>query len=169
MDTNTLPFYDAGDNPTGCCPRFKPEGWDEQALHFENKPFVRAETRSIFHIPINMKAVFARTFEAIEKAGAVDAEQFIVLSNDLSPWKSEHLFSVTSEVPGVDMVELSGEFLTRVFEGPYRKAPVWYRDMEEFVRGQGKGLKRIYFFYTTCPKCAKFYGKNYVVGVAQLA
>ena len=26
----------------------------------------------------------------------------------------------------------------------------------------------LYFFYTTCPKCAKYYGKNYVVLVAQV-
>jgi hypothetical protein len=26
----------------------------------------------------------------------------------------------------------------------------------------------MYFFYTTCPKCAKKYGKNYVVILAQI-
>jgi len=26
----------------------------------------------------------------------------------------------------------------------------------------------MYFFYTTCPTCAKHYGKNYVVGVAKV-
>ncbi|MGD9980573.1 MAG: hydrolase [Hyphomonadaceae bacterium] len=31
-----------------------------------------------------------------------------------------------------------------------------------------KCAERIYLFYTTCPKCAKAYGKNYVVAVAQL-
>lgn len=41
MELNKLPFYDASDNPTGCCPRFKPEGWDKQELHFKDKPFVK--------------------------------------------------------------------------------------------------------------------------------
>jgi hypothetical protein len=26
----------------------------------------------------------------------------------------------------------------------------------------------VYFFYTTCPKCAEVYGKNYVVGVVEI-
>jgi hypothetical protein len=28
---------------------------------------------------------------------------------------------------------------------------------------KGKALQRMFFFYTTCPKCAKKCGKNYVV------
>lgn len=58
MEVNALPPYDLKDIPTGCCPRFHPEGWDGQELHFRNKPFVRATTRSAFHIPLNMAAVF---------------------------------------------------------------------------------------------------------------
>jgi hypothetical protein len=29
-------------------------------------------------------------------------------------------------------------------------------------------LKKLYFSYTTCPACAKAYGKNYVVLFAQV-
>ena len=67
MKENRLPIYDANDIPTGCCPRFKTEGWDEQELHFKNKLFVKATTRSLFHIPINMNRVFPKTFKQIEK------------------------------------------------------------------------------------------------------
>ena len=28
--------------------------------------------------------------------------------------------------------------------------------------------ENIYFFYTTCPKCSKYYGENYVVAVAKI-
>lgn len=169
MELNKLPEYDMTDNPTGCCPRFKPEGWDEKELHFENKPFVRARTRSLFHIPINMGKVFSRTFGEIEKAGAIDKHQFIVLTRDISPWTSEHYFAVTNEVPGEKMVHLTGDFLMKVFEGPYKDAPKWYHEMEHHVEEIGKKTEEIYFFYTTCPKCAKYYGKNYVVGVAKAA
>jgi hypothetical protein len=40
--------------------------------------------------------------------------------------------------------------------------------MTDYVREQRKELKKLYFFYTTCPKCAKYYGKNYVVLLAQI-
>lgn len=37
METNALPKYDESDNPANCCPRFNPEGWYEQELHFKEK------------------------------------------------------------------------------------------------------------------------------------
>lgn len=169
MELNKLPIYDMSDNPTGCCPRFKPAGWDQQELHFKEKLFVRVETRNILHVPVNIGKVFSKTFEAIEKADAYDKEQFVVLTNDISAWKAEHFFAVTKEVSGEEMVRMSGDFLTRVFEGPYKEAPKWYEQMKKYVQQQGKTAKKVYFFYTTCPNCAKYYGKNYVVGFAEAA
>jgi hypothetical protein len=58
MEINALPEYDTSDNPTGCCPKFHPENWDSQDLHFQDKLFVRAKTRSLGHIPLNMGSVF---------------------------------------------------------------------------------------------------------------
>jgi len=168
MQINTLPKYDDSDNPSNCCPRFNPEGWDEQELHFKDKLFVKAKTRSIFHIPLNMGSVFPKTFEAIENADAQNMAQFIVLSHDPSAWHSDHYFSVTKEVPDQEMVYMTGDFLTKVFEGPYKNAPIWEMEMKSFVNSKGKQLKKTYFFYTTCPKCAKFYGKNYMVAVAEI-
>ena len=118
MQINEIPAYDVTDNETNCCPRFHPEPWDRQTLHFEDKPFVRAGTVSLFHMPLNMGSVFKRTFEAIEQAHATEGG-FMVLSHDDSAWHAEHLFSVTRPVAGADMVFLSGDFLTKVFEGPY--------------------------------------------------
>ena len=167
MQTNEIPAYDVTDNDTNCCPRFHPEPWDRQTLHFDNKPFVRAGTVSLFHMPLNMGSVFKRTFEAIEHAHATEGG-FMVLSHDDSAWHAEHLFSVTRPVAGADMVFLSGDFLTKVFEGPYSQARDWCVQMAEYVRQQGRELDTLYFFYTTCPRCAKHYGKNYVVGVAKV-
>lgn len=168
MEINTLPKYDASDNPTHCCPRFKPDGWDEQELHFKDKLFVKAKTRSVFHIPINMGSVYPKTYSAIEQAGAHDPNELIVLSRDLSAWTGEHLFSVTKDVPGQTMVRMTGDFLTKVFEGPYERAPAWEKEMDAWARRKGKQVDKTYFFYTTCPKCAKYYGENYVVAVAQV-
>ena len=168
METNALPNYEDSDNPTNCCPRFNPEGWDEQELHFKDKLFVRARTRSLFHIPLNMGTVYPKTFKAIEDAGAIDMNDIIVLSNDPSPWTGEHYFAASKNVPGQEMVRLSGDYLTRVFEGPFKNVPEWEKEMVSLVESRGRKVKKMYYFYTTCPKCAKVYGKNYVVGVAEL-
>ena len=168
MEINVLPKYDMSDNPTNCCPRFNSEGWDGQELHFKDKLFVKAKTTSIFHIPVNMGSVFQKTFAAIDKANARDDNDFIVLSHDPSSWAGEHYFSVKNNVPGQVMAHMTGDYMTRVFEGPYKNAPIWQKEMEEFVQSKGKHVKKTYFFYTTCPKCAKYYGKNYVVAVSEV-
>jgi hypothetical protein len=168
VETNALPKYDMSDNPTNCCPRFNTEGWDEQKLHFQDKLFVKAETRNIFHIPINIGSVFPKTFAVIEKADAIDYNDIIVLSYDPSPWTGEHYFSVNKNVPGEKMTRMTGDYLTKVFEGPYKNAPQWEKEMKALVENKGKHVKKTYFFYTTCPKCAKFYGKNYVVAVSEI-
>jgi len=169
MEINALPTYDMSDNPTGCCPRFQPEHWDGQDLHFRDKLFVRAKTRSLFHIPLNMGSVFRKTFQAIDNAKAQSERNFVVLSRDQSAWSAEHLFAVNKTVPGKETISLTGEFVTKVFEGPYREMPRWCEQLDNTVKAKGNEVKQTYFFYTTCPKCAKTYGKNYVVGVAELS
>jgi hypothetical protein len=168
MLTNALPANDMSVNTTDCCPKFNPQGWDAQELHFRDKRFVRATTRSLMHVPLNMGKVFARVMGHIEKAGGIDPADYIVLSRETSPFAAEHLFAARNNVPGEEMTTLSGDFITKVFEGPYRHVGQWHEAMANRVRATGAEPTSIWFFYTTCPKCAKAYGKNYVVGVAQL-
>jgi hypothetical protein len=66
------------------------------------------------------------------------------------------------------MATLSGTFLTKVFEGPYQNVGKWAQEMKEYVETKKKELIKLYFSYTTCTKCAKAYGKNYVVLFAQI-
>jgi hypothetical protein len=167
MLTTVIPSIDAGAIETGCCPRFEPVPWDGQELHLDNQPFVKASTISMFHIPLNIGSVFARTWKSIREAGA-DRGGYLVLSKDDSAWRAEHFFAVSREVPGAEMVRLSGTFLTKVFEGPFRDAPKWCAAMKSYVQEKGRQLEESYFFYTTCPRCAKHYGRNYVVGVARV-
>jgi hypothetical protein len=104
----------------------------------------------------------------IEEAGAADASTEIVLSRDTSAWQGEHLFAVEKPVPDEEMTTLSGGFITRVFEGPYRRAKDFEHDMQVAATAKGKTAKDVFFFYTTCPRCAKAYGENYIVGVARV-
>lgn len=168
MDINRVPPPHLDDNPTGCCPRFHPEDWEGVELRFRDKRFVRAVTHSALHVPIDMGRVFGRVLGAIEAAGADDPEGRIVLSRDLSAWKAEHLFAVSDEVAGEEMTTLSGTFITRVFEGPFSGAGAWYDAMKRAAAARGKPDGAVWFYYTTCPKCGKVYGKNHVVGLAEV-
>jgi NMD protein affecting ribosome stability and mRNA decay len=66
------------------------------------------------------------------------------------------------------MATISGTFLSKVFEGPYRNMRKWIEEMKTYVQSNDKHLKKFYFFYTTCPRCAKKYGKNYVAILAKV-
>ncbi len=169
MAHTQLPAFNMDKSETDCCPRFDPAGWDGEEFKFKDRLFVRAATRSFLHIPLNIKSVIANTFSKIEAADAAPQDEYLMLSSDLSPWRSELYFAVTRDVPDTEMVKLSGTFLAKVFEGGYQNMGRWSRELNRFVESQGKQIKKCFFFYTTCPKCAKVYGKNYVVGLPQVA
>jgi len=152
---------------TSCCPRFDPEPWDEKEVTFENRLFVRDHVTSFLHIPLNFGKVMVRNMEKIQKAGALAPEP-LMLSDEKSLWGSDVYIAVSKDVPDSEMVRISGTFLTKVFEGPYKDAGKWAGAMTEYVRGKARQMRKMYFFYTTCPKCAKFYGKNYTVLLAQV-
>lgn len=152
---------------TGCCPRFNPEPWDEKEVTWQDKLFLKDHVRSFLHIPLNMGKVMTRNMEKIEEAGALTPEP-LVLSDDKSLWGADVYIAVSKEVPGAEMTRVSGTFLTKAFEGPYSNTGKWVGEMKAYVKSEGKELKKLYFFYTTCPKCAKVYGKNYTVILATI-
>ena len=154
-------------NTDECCPRFQPEPWDGTALTWENRSFVKDRVTSFFHIPLNFGAVMRRNVDAIEKADA-KSETMVVLSDETSLWGADVYIEVTKDVPGAKMATISGSFLSKVFEGPYSNMRKWIEEMKTFVKQEGGSLDKLYFYYTTCPKCAKKYGKNYVVLLAQI-
>lgn len=157
-------------NETGCCAIPDVSAWDEHEVTFENKLFIRRYTRSIFYIPLNMSKTMSALQERADDAFAeMPPQEIMTLSRDLSPWKAEHLYAVSQTVDGADNVSLSGTFLTKVFEGPFKDAGKWHKELLAFVKDRHKKSSNTYFFYTTCPNCAKHYGKNYVIGLAQVS
>lgn len=154
--------------PTGCCDLFNPEPWQEKEIAWKDKIFVKDHVTSFLHMPINMGKKIVKNLELIEKAGA-KAPQQLMLTDEKSLWGADIYIDVSKDVPGAQMASLSGTFFTKVFEGPYQNVGKWAQEMREYVKSQGRELKKLYFSYTTCPKCARAYGKNYVVLFAQIA
>lgn len=154
---------------TGCCPKFDAKAWEGQTIEFADKLFARADTFNILHIPVNMGSVIKDAFGKIMTAEGSPKDYYLIMSRDVSPWKGEHYFAVNKEIPGLANVKMSGKFLAKVFEGPYSQAGKWMKEMGAYVADQGHEMKDLYFFYTTCPDCAKKLGKNYTVAMAQIA
>lgn len=150
-----------------CCPQFNPEPWNEKTHTWENRRFVKDRVRSLLHIPLNFGAVMVRNMEAIKAANAT-LENGVVLSDENSLWGADVYIEVAKDVPNANMSTISGTFFSKVFEGPYQNMRKWIEEMKAFVTAQSKSFSKLYFYYTTCPKCAKKYGKNYVVILVQI-
>ncbi len=166
---NYLPKRYMSESTTGCCPPFHPRLWDGETFRFDNKLFMRFTTRSFMHIPLNMGSVMRRVLTSVHEAGADNEEEYLMLSDEVSPWRGEHYLAVTREVPDAEMVRLSGTYIAKVFEGKFKDMKKWHQQLVDYVKSIGATPIKTYFCYTTCPACAKDYGKNYVVGFEQVA
>jgi hypothetical protein len=152
-----------------CCPVFNPAPWDEKEIVWKDELFIKDHVTCLFHIPLNFGSKMVKNVSTMEASSAMPPEnEFIVLSGNDTMWGMDLYLKTIKDVPGAHMATISGTFLTKVFEGPYRDTPKWIKAMNEFVNARGKEMKELFTFYTTCPKCAKKYGKNYVVLFARV-
>jgi hypothetical protein len=154
-----------------CCPVFNPEPWDHKTWEWKDKLFLKDSMRTFFHIPspVAISKVVGRMWKTTQEAGAApDAADVILMANDPSAFRSDYYLNLTKEIPGANMVRLSGTFYTQVFDGPYNAVPKWISAMKSEAQARGSRLTDFYFYYTTCPKCAKKYGHNYVVAFARV-
>ena len=153
---------------TGCCARLDVAKWDGCTFEWKDKLFLKDHIRAVMHIPLNTGTVMGRDQRVIEDAAAYPQDP-LWLSDEVSPWGSDVYIAVDHPVPDTETVSLSGTFMTKVFEGPYRDVGKWIATMDAYVADAGHTVKRHLFFYATCPGCAKKFGKNQVVVFAELA
>ncbi len=152
---------------TGCCARLDESRWQDKEVEWHDKLFLKDHIRAFLHIPLNFGSVIGRDNAAIENAAAYPEEP-IWLTDEVSPWGSDVYLATDREVPNAEMVKLSGRFFTKVFEGPYSDIGRWIAQMNEAAQDRGYTVEKMYFFYATCPKCAKHFGKNQVVLFARV-
>ena len=152
---------------TGCCPRFNPAPWDGRELEWQNKRFVKGAVCTLIYMPLNYGLVMKRIQEKIDQHGG-HVPDGMWLSDHTSRWNMDLYVAVDREIPGADNVTLSGKFISKVYEGAFRNTRTWMQDFEKSAKEQGHKIKNMYLWYTTCPKCAKKYGKNYVVILARV-
>ena len=152
---------------TECCPKFDPAPRDGKMFEWKNKMFIKEKVSTFFHIPLNFGGVMKKLDEQVRSAHAMMVEN-ICLSDHTSKWNMNVCLAVDREIPGAENMTLSGRFLSKVYEGPFQDTGKWCKDFEQFAIRKGVSVSKWFMWYTTCPKCAKKYGKNYVVIVTQV-
>jgi hypothetical protein len=150
-----------------CCPKFDPAPWDDQINDWVDKKFVKATVSTFFYMPLNFGSVIKKLNEKADAAKAIMPD-WLCLSDHLSKWKMNIYLAVDKDVPGAENVTLTGKFLSKVYEGDFKNSGKWCQDFEQYVKGRNYKVDQLYMWYTTCPKCAKKYGKNYVVIIARV-
>jgi hypothetical protein len=152
---------------TECCPRLEPSLWEDKIHEWNNKLFIRDKVKTFFFMPINFGGVMKRIIGKVEAAGA-EMPDSLCLSDHTSKWNMDILLAVDREVPGAENLKLSGKFYSKVYEGNFNKTGEWCKDFEAVAKSKGMEVKKWYMWYTTCPKCAKKYGKNHVVIISEV-
>lgn len=150
-----------------CCPRFDPAAWDGNTFNWSDKKFIKDKVCTMFYMPLNFGKVMRRMNKKVEGSGATIPD-WLCLSEHTSKWNMDIYLAVDKTIEDAENITISGTFLSKVYEGNFNKTGEWCKDFELFAKNQGKQVKKMYMWYTTCPKCAKKYGKNYVVIVAEV-
>lgn len=150
-----------------CCPKFDPEPWDGKVLEWKNKRFIKDKVFTFVYIPMNFGAVITRMMKKVEGSGA-KTDRNLSLSDHTSKWNMDIYVAVDKEVEGADNVLLSGKYLSKAYEGDFKETAKWGEDFKNYAKEKGFDIRKWFMWYTTCPKCAKKYGKNYVVTIAEV-
>lgn len=150
-----------------CCPKFDSTPWNDTQIEWDNKKFIKDKVCTFFYMPISFGKVMRRLNAKVSEAQA-EIPQWLCLSDHTSKWNMDLYLAVNKEIPGAENITLSGKYYSKVYEGPFQDTGKWCKDFEESMKSKNLTFSKMYMWYTTCPKCAKKYGKNYVVIIAQL-
>ena len=155
-----------------CCPEFNPEKWDKRTISWNNKKFIKDSLPTIFHMPLPsmIGKRITRMWKAVEKAEAAapNKEDTLILFHDPSAFKSEIYVSVEKDVQTENNILISGNFVSRVFDGGYNAIPKFVKIMDEYLAEIGRKAKDYYVHYAYCPGCAKKFGHNYIILFAEV-
>ena len=155
-----------------CCPKFEPKRWDEKKFIWDDKRFIKESIPTIFHMPFP-KAIGKKVTKMMalaENADCLSDDELdvLLLFNDPTAFKSDMYLSVSERIPDAHNVELSGTFISKVYDGAYHKVPKFMKQMKDYLRAQDKKADDFYVHYAYCPKCSKEFGHNYMVLFAEL-
>lgn len=157
----------SNENENVCCPEFNPQKWDDKILEWYNKNFIKSRVCTFFYMPMNFGSVM-RKLDKLVNFSSINQEEMVCLSDHTSKWNMDLYIAIDKEVQGIENVKLSGKHYCKVYEGKFQDTGKWCKDFEGVTKTKGLKTSKMYMWYTTCPKCAKKYGKNYVPIIAKI-
>jgi hypothetical protein len=136
-------------------------------FEWDKKTFVKDKVFTFMYMPFGFGRVIKRLNEKVNAANATMPD-WLCLSDHTSGWNMDLYLAVDKEIPNAQNVSLSGKYYSKVYEGSFKDTGKWCEDFEAEASKKGLKVNKWYMWYTTCPKCAKKYGKNYVVIIGEV-
>jgi hypothetical protein len=155
------------ENTLDCCPKFDPLKWNDKTFEWTNKMFIKDKVCTLFYMPLNFGAAMKRLDSNARKANA-SFPDWLCLSEHTSMWNMNVYLEVDKKVENAENVTMTGKFYCKVYEGKFSDTGKWMKDFNSVLQNKGLQSKKTLMWYTTCPKCAKKYGKNYVAIIAEI-
>lgn len=150
-----------------CCPPFDPVHWDDKVLEWKDKKFIKDRVITLFHMPLNFGQVMRRLDRKVRYSEAT-VPDWLCLSEHTSKWNMNLYLAVDKELPGAANITLNGKYFSKVYEGPFSQTGKWINDFQTTAGSKSLNIDNMFMWYTTCPKCAKKYGKNYVTIISRI-
>ena len=150
-----------------CCPKFNPDKWDDKVFNWKGKKFIRGKVATFLYMPLNFGKVITKLMKIIDSANAKCPDN-LCLSEHTSKWNMNIYLAVDKKIEGAENTMIYAKLLSKVYEGDFKETGKWCKDFDEYAKSKKLKISRQYMWYTTCPKCAKKYGKNYVVIFGQI-
>jgi len=153
-----------------CCPEFNPEKWDEKKFNWDGKQFIKESIPTFFHMPLPsmIGEKITKMMALATKADKINdkKDEVLILFQDPSAFTSNIYISVTGDVSGANNVKIPGNFIAKVYDGPYNAVPKFIKDMNIFLEKKGEKIPKndeYYIHYAYCPECEKKFGHNYMI------
>lgn len=144
------------------CPRLVREEWDRQTHPWDKKPFYALPYRSFFGWPLNLARQTAAAVDLLSKRGLLDSVPINFAVNEQARGGTL-LIAIKRHVKDLETRAISGQFMSFFFEGKYPERPHWIRQVYRYGRANHLNFQELYFWYATCPTCAKKQGYAQVV------
>lgn len=150
-----------------CCPEFDAKQWNEKTITWRDQKFAKDKVLCFFYMPLNFGTAMKRLMTKLEAAHA-QSPNWICLSDHMSKWRMDVYLAVDRDLPDTQMQTMTGTFISKVYDGPFSETKKWCEDFADYAKREGVETGKTYMWYTTCPKCAKKRGKNYVAILAEV-
>lgn len=141
----------------GCnCPSVDVKKYDNETITWKDRYFYITPQPCFFHEPINFAVRIENAFTYIQDKGLKFNEKKHMIVQKDGMFRGKLMLGVSKpgkKVKGVH--KLNKKFIAKSHVGSYKELGNTVRNLFKQAYKKGKILKGIYFWYTTCPECAK--------------